>query len=39
LAEREGKGLLYVGRMTPEKGVDYLLEALPLIRQRDPEVQ
>ncbi|NOT31859.1 MAG: glycosyltransferase [Planctomycetes bacterium] len=36
--QRQAKELLYVGRLTPEKGVDYLLQALPLIREHDPEV-
>jgi glycosyltransferase involved in cell wall biosynthesis len=35
---RRAKELLYIGRLTPEKGVDYLLAALPLIRTQDPEV-
>ena len=37
--ERAARQLIYIGRLEPEKGVEYLLEAMPLIRQRQPEVR
>lgn len=36
ISRRPGVDLLYVGRLAPEKGVQYLLEALPLVRQAYP---
>lgn len=36
--ERAAKELLYVGRLDPEKGVETLLEALSILRRRDPGV-
>ncbi len=36
--ERKPKELVYIGRLEPEKGVEHLLEALPLILRADPEV-
>jgi glycosyltransferase involved in cell wall biosynthesis len=33
---RDEHALLYVGRLTPEKGVDYLLEAMPALRAWNP---
>jgi glycosyltransferase involved in cell wall biosynthesis len=35
---RQDKTLLYTGRIHPEKGLDLLLRALPIIRQTRPEV-
>jgi len=37
--EGERAGLLYVGRLSVEKGVDVLLRAIPLIRESVPGVQ
>jgi len=36
--EREPKELVYIGRLEPEKGVEYLLEAMPHILRADPIV-
>jgi len=36
--ERGTRELLYVGRLTPEKGVETLLEAMTILRRRDPGV-
>ncbi|MFH1106247.1 MAG: glycosyltransferase, partial [Candidatus Aenigmatarchaeota archaeon] len=36
---RKGKTLLFVGRLIPYKGVEYLLEAMPEILKRDPDVK
>jgi len=33
-----GHRLLWVGRLSPEKGLKYLIEALPLVRERVPDV-
>ncbi len=31
--------ILFVGRLTPQKGVEYLIKALPMILQRHPEAK
>jgi hypothetical protein len=36
---RKPRELVFIGRLEPEKGVEYLLEAMPLIRAADPEVR
>jgi len=33
------KMVLFTGRLTPQKGVEYLVHAVPLILQRDPEAK
>ena len=38
-AEREERRLLYLGRLDPEKGVDILLDAMPLILAEEPETR
>jgi len=38
-AEREERRLLYLGRVDPEKGVDVLLDAMPLILEEEPETR
>ena len=35
---RSAKELLFIGRMEAEKGVEYLLEAMPLVLRADPAV-
>lgn len=35
---RQGKELVFIGRLEPEKGVEYLLDAMPLVLAGDPDV-
>lgn len=37
-AARRAKELVFIGRLEPEKGVEYLLEAMPIVLAEDPEV-
>lgn len=37
--KRQGKRLLFVGRVSPEKGVHTLVEAFNIVAQQNPEVQ
>lgn len=39
LATRDYRQVLYVGRITPEKGIDTLIEAMALARQQDPRLR
>lgn len=36
--ERKPKELVYIGRLEPEKGVEHLLDAMPKILGKDPDV-
>lgn len=38
LGERRSTELVYIGRLEPEKGVEHLLEALPILLRAVPEV-
>jgi glycosyltransferase involved in cell wall biosynthesis len=37
--DREGRTVLYVGRFSPEKGLRFLLEAVPLVARQLPDVR